>query len=121
MNEKVIKVLKKVDDLPTLPNVVDKIMQTVSNPKSSAQDVTKIISSDPVLATKVLKLVNSAFYGQFANKITTISRAVVVLGFEQVSMAASSLMLFEQLQNKDQKEELRELAISSFMSATSTT
>ena len=76
---------------------------------ASASELANAVLKDYSLTNKLLKLVNSAFYGQFAGKITTVSRAVVVLGFEQVSMAASSLMLFDQLKNKGQKEVLREL------------
>ncbi|MBW1763855.1 MAG: HDOD domain-containing protein [Deltaproteobacteria bacterium] len=83
---------------------------------SSASELANTVLKDYSLTNKLLKLVNSAFYGQFAGKITTISRAVVVLGFEQVRMAASSLMLFDQLKNKGQKEELKEAAVGSFMS-----
>jgi hypothetical protein len=74
------------------------------------------VLKDYSVTNKLLKLVNSAFYGQFAGKITTVSRAVVVLGFEQVAMAASSLMLFEQLKNKGHSSELRDAAVGSFMS-----
>ena len=49
--------------------------------------------------------------------MTTVSRAVVILGFEQVKFAAASLMLFDHLQNKSQKTELQDAAVSSLMSA----
>lgn len=106
-------------DFPTFSHSIMEINRKASVSQvniASASELANTILKDYSLTSKLLKLVNSAFYGQFAGKITTISRAVVVLGFEQVSMAASSLMLFDQLKNKNQKEVLRESAVSSFMS-----
>jgi serine/threonine protein kinase len=106
-------------DFPTFSNNIVEINRKASVSRAnyvSASELANVVLKDYSLTNKLLKLVNSAFYGQFAGKITTISRAVVVLGFEQVSMAASSLMLFEQLKSKGQKEELREAAVGSFMS-----
>jgi eukaryotic-like serine/threonine-protein kinase len=83
---------------------------------TSPAQLAGIILKDYSLTNKLLKLVNSAFYGNFAGNITTISKAVMVLGFQQVSLAASSLMLFDHLQNKAQSEELKDAAVSAFMS-----
>ncbi len=69
-----------IRNLPTLPFVTTKVMETMNNPRSSASDLSKIISSDESLAAKVLRLVNSAYYG-FPKPITTISHAVTILGF----------------------------------------
>jgi serine/threonine protein kinase len=82
----------------------------------SASQLANAIVKDYALTNKLLRLVNSAFYGQFAGKVCTVSRAVMILGFEQVRLAASSLVLFEHLQNKSQSMELKESAIGSFMS-----
>lgn len=106
-------------DFPTFSNNIIEINRKASVSKvnkSSASELANVVLKDYSLTNKLLKLVNSSFYSQFAGKITTISRAVVVLGFEQVSMVASSLMLFDQLKNKNQKEVLSESAVSSFMS-----
>ena len=84
--------------------------------QASALQLANVILKDLSLTNKLLRLVNSAFYGQFSGKITSISRAVVLLGFVQVRMAAASLLLFEHLQNKTQMLELKDAAIGSFMS-----
>ncbi len=114
-----LRKIRYKSDFPTFSNNIIEINRRASVSrinKSSASELANVILKDYSLTNKLLKLVNSAFYGQFAGKITTVSRAVVVMGFEQVSMAASSLMLFDQLKNKSQKEALRESAVSSFMS-----
>lgn len=114
-----LRKIRHKSDFPTFSYNIMEINKKASVSKiniASASELANTVLKDYSLTNKLLKLVNSAFYGQFAGKITTVSRAVVVLGFEQVSMAASSLMLFDNLKNKNQKEELRESAVSSFMS-----
>jgi len=111
--------IRHKSDFPTFSQNIREINKKASASRgnyASASELANAVLKDYSLTNKLLKLVNSAFYGQFAGKITTVSRAVVVLGFEEVSMAASSLLLFDQLKNKAQKEELRDAAASSFMS-----
>jgi len=64
----------------------------------------------------LLKLVNSAYYSSARGKITTITRAVVLLGFEKVSMAAVGLLLFEHLKSNYAAPELKEGAVMAFWS-----
>jgi len=82
----------------------------------SASDLANVILKDYALTNKLLRLVNSAFYGVTSGKISTVSRAVAVLGFDQVRLAAASLMLFDQLKGDAQGEKLANAAVGSFMS-----
>ncbi|NCQ35401.1 HDOD domain-containing protein, partial [bacterium] len=70
-------------NLPPLPEVTRQLLLVIGDEDSSAQDVSKVLASDQALAGKVLKLVNSSFYG-VQQEVTTISRAVVMLGFTGV-------------------------------------
>lgn len=70
-------------NLPPLPEVTRQLLLVIADENSSAQDVSKILASDQALAGKVLKLVNSSFYG-VQQEVTTVSRAVVLLGFTGV-------------------------------------
>jgi putative nucleotidyltransferase with HDIG domain len=81
---------RKVKDLPPLPRVVRQLMSVVADENSSAADVTRVLSGDQALAAKILKLVNSPFYGQ-SGEIGTLTRAVVVLGFSAVRNLALGL------------------------------
>jgi putative nucleotidyltransferase with HDIG domain len=74
-------VLAKVRSFPLLPIVVNKITEMVSLPETSAKDIEAVVAKDQVLTGKLLRLVNSPFYG-FPQRITTISRAVGIVGFE---------------------------------------
>ena len=97
----VIKLLDNIEEFPTIPIVAMKVNELVENPNSSANDLNQIISQDVSLATKVLKVVNSAYYG-FRQRITSIKQAVVILGFnvvKQLAFSASILDSFKQSEN----------------------
>ncbi|HEY2588253.1 MAG TPA: HDOD domain-containing protein [Tepidisphaeraceae bacterium] len=93
---KVADVLKKVTTIATLPEVTSQIIKTVEDPKSTAQQLHKIVSHDPALVTRILKVVNSAFYG-LPGQIGSIERAIVILGLngiKNIAVAASLGQLF---------------------------
>lgn len=81
------RVLKSMGELPQLPVAVQKLLAVMRDENSSADDVTRVLSSDQALAGKILKLVNSSFYGM-SGEVSTITRAVVVLGFSGVRNVA---------------------------------
>lgn len=88
-SEQVKKVLATLEDIPTLPTVINKLMELLENPKSTAKDINDVIKTDQSLTAKTLKLVNSAYYG-FPRKIGTVTDAVVILGFNTVRSLALS-------------------------------
>src|ERR1051326_3566235 len=90
---------KKLADLPPLPAVVTRIMQTVNDPDTSAEDLNKLISMDQGLASKVLRIVNSSYYG-FPKRISTITHAVVILGFNTVRNLVLGVSAFGLLSQK---------------------
>lgn len=104
-------------DFPAISKCIMEINRmTSSNSKASAKQLANVILTDYSLTNKLLKLVNSAFYGQAGGSVTSIYKAVVILGFEQIRLAASTLMLFTHLQGKSATKELRDAMIRSFMS-----
>ena len=83
-----------VKEVPTLPIVYQQLFSKMSNPDVSAPQLAEVVSRDQSLATKILKLVNSAFYG-YKKEINTISRAMVILGFRTVRNAALAISVFD--------------------------
>ena len=79
-NEKLENLIKNMGDLPTLPSVFVTVNKMLSDPRTSAFDVGNVVSNDQVIASKILKIANSAFYG-FAGRVNTVSHAIAVLGF----------------------------------------
>lgn len=89
--------LRDVEQLPTLPTVYLALCETVENPHSTIGDVVRVLSNDQAMVSHILRLVNSAYYG-LSNRIDTVSRAVVLLGIEEVRglvLAASVMNLFD--------------------------
>lgn len=87
-------IINEIQNLPTLPQVVGRISSAIDDPKTSAQYLASIIISDAPLSTKVLKLVNSAYYG-FQRKITTITQATVLLGFNSIKNVILTTSVFD--------------------------
>jgi HD-like signal output (HDOD) protein len=88
--------IRKLTTLATLPEVTSQIIATVEDPKSSATRLHKLVSHDPVLVTRILKVVNSAFYG-LPGQVGSIERAIVLLGLnavKNIAVAASLGQLF---------------------------
>ena len=104
-------------DFPAISKCITEINRlTSSESQASVKQLANVILTDYSLTNKLLKLVNSAFYKQSGESITSIHKAVVLLGFEQVRLAASSLMLFTHLKGDSSTKELRDGMIRSFMS-----
>ena len=87
-------VLEVIQDIPTLPNVVYHLTRLMENPATSALQVSEVISRDQALTAKVLKLVNSAYYG-FPRKINTVSQAVVILGYNNIRNLVFTTSVFD--------------------------
>lgn len=85
-------------ELPTLPTVFMKINETIMNPKSSARDIADAISLDTSLSARLLKIVNSAFYG-FPSQIDTLTRAVAIVGTKQLSILAFGIKIISMFES----------------------
>ena len=75
--------------MPSLPTSVSKILEICNDPATSPADLNKVISLDPVLMGKVMKLINSAYYG-LSQEVTSLVRAVIMLGINTVKNLALS-------------------------------
>lgn len=92
--------IEKIDSFPTLPVVATKINELINDPDSSATDIAAIMKRDQVLTVKVLRLVNSPYYG-IPGGVSDVQRAIAFLGFNtlaQLVMGVSVFSMFE-LQN----------------------
>ena len=97
------KVIEKIDDLPTLPRTVLKITGLVNDPKSSAKDLARVITDDQVLTVRLLKLVNSSFYG-FPQRISTVTGAIVLLGFDAIRNLLLTTSVFDLFANRNRQK-----------------
>jgi len=96
-------------DFPALSEAIGDINRIASSDREGVNELSNTILRDFALTNKLLKLVNVAFYNQVGGgSISTISRAVVVLGFDAVRSIALSLILFDNLENKAHAQLLKE-------------
>ena len=91
-SDEMVSVLDKTEDLPTLPTVYKKVSDLINDPKSSVTDVSKVIEVDQSLTGKILKLVNSSFFG-FSRKISSIHQAVVLMGFNTIKNIITTIII----------------------------
>ncbi len=103
-------------DFPVFSHTISVLNQASTSDTESLTTVSNTILKDYSLTNKVLRLVNSAHYNRGGNKISTISRAVVMLGINPVRSIATGLMLFEHMQNKSQATQLKENAVQALFS-----
>ena len=92
----VTQALASVGDIATLPEVTVKIIEIVEDSRSTVRDLHEVIKRDPALSTKVLKVVNSAFYG-LPGQIASVDRAIILLGLsavKNIAIAASIARLY---------------------------
>jgi putative nucleotidyltransferase with HDIG domain len=79
----VLHVLEGIRSLPTLPAVALEVIALARNPRTSMKQIEEVVTTDPALATKILKVANSPFYG-IRREISSLRLALVVLGMRQV-------------------------------------
>lgn len=107
--------MQRTGDFPTISRTLSDINRlTEDTSNSNADKLANVILRDFALTAKLLKLVNSAYYGTRVAEITNVSQAVVFLGIEQVRMTANSLFLFGHM--KGDSAVLKDSMIKSFMS-----
>lgn len=95
--EKIRRKIKSIKSLPTLPAVAQKVSKLAESDTTSASQLSSIISQDQALSGRVLRLVNSSFYG-FPGRISNISSAILLLGFDVVKSLIISVSVFEMME-----------------------
>jgi HD-like signal output (HDOD) protein len=99
---------------PTLSTTLSDINRSVASDSDSTRQLTKVILRDLSLTTKLLQVVNSASYGQYRGRIRTVSKAVLILGFDAVRNLAMALMMLEFSRGRSQEKALQDELIGAF-------
>lgn len=107
--EFLLRRMRLKSDFPALSEAISTINRIAGSDQDSVSQLSNAILKDFGLTNKLLKVVNSVSFVQYGGgNISTVSRAVVILGFNAVRNLAISLVLFENLQNKAQAAQLKE-------------
>jgi HD-like signal output (HDOD) protein len=107
--------LQEHSDFPAMSNTINIINQFETTEDTSVSEFANIVLKDYALTSKVLKLVNSVSYSQFG-EVTTISRAIILLGFENIKNLALTLMLFDHFKKNSSNVEHIDIMVKSFYS-----
>lgn len=89
--------IEKIDALPTIPSILKKLLNVIENPKISLNEIGSFISNDPVLTSRVLKIVNSPIYG-FPGRISSVKQALILLGLNVIRGMLLGVSVFEAMQ-----------------------
>jgi HD-like signal output (HDOD) protein len=90
-------VLRRVDEISTLPQIAMRVMEVANSPESGAADLKEVMESDAALSSRVLRCVNSSAYA-VRSRITNLQQAIAYLGLKQIrnlAMTASVSELFK--------------------------
>jgi putative nucleotidyltransferase with HDIG domain len=98
-NEAILEQLADVRDLPTLPAVFMKIMRLMQNPHSSIREISLVVEADQSIAMKILRLINSSFYG-LSRSVYSVQQAIVLLGSNTLKNILITASVFQALGKK---------------------
>jgi len=104
-------------ELPALAAVVQDLHRLTLGDKSSVQQLADVLLRDAALTTKVLRIGNSVYYNPSQEPIRTISRAIVLIGFDNVRQIGLSVSLIDGLLARSSRDQLAELLARSFHAA----
>jgi putative nucleotidyltransferase with HDIG domain len=93
------QIQKHIARLPSLSTTAAKVLETCNNPESSPNHLNRVIALDPVLTGQVLRLINSAYYS-LRQPVSSLTRAIIMLGINTVKNLVLSCAILEQLRHK---------------------
>jgi len=110
----ILRRLRSASGFPTLSTTIVDINRVVGSGQHSNRQLTQVILNDASLTTKLLQVVNSAIYGQYHGRIRTISKAVMILGCDEVSNTATALAMLQFSRGRPQEKSLQDELIGAF-------
>lgn len=101
--DNMLDLINSLKDVPAMPNVIKHALDVVKDPESGAKELARIISYDQSLSTKILTLVNSAYYG-FSQQINSISRGISLIGMSKAKNVILTVAMKPMLINQGDRE-----------------
>lgn len=102
-NDKTIELINNLKDIPAMPNIIVRVLKLMHSETAGAPELAAVIKCDQALCTKMLSIINSAYYG-FGKQITSVNMAISLLGLQKtknivVTVAMSPLLSFKGAKN----------------------
>ena len=82
-----------INNLPTLPDIAHKVVSMVKDERTTAKDLSRLISYDQAISFRLLKVANSAYYG-FSREVSSVQHAITILGFDEVKRLSVGIAVF---------------------------
>jgi HD-like signal output (HDOD) protein len=98
--QRIIRIQNFIDRISCLSTTETKVLEVCNQSQTSAKELNQVVSLDPVLTGQVLKLINSAYYS-LPNKITSLTRAIIMLGLNTVKNLALSTAVVGNFSKED--------------------
>ncbi|MCC7064774.1 MAG: HDOD domain-containing protein [Planctomycetes bacterium] len=98
----ILGIVNNTIELPTMPEVLLKLNDVIADPDASADDVANVVSKDPAVATNILRIVNSAYYG-LQVRVSSVSLAISVMGFNMTKKVALKAAVFSVFGKRKEK------------------
>jgi len=98
----ILTLVNNTIDLPTMPEVLVKLNEIMADPDTAAPDIAKVVSADPAVATNILRIVNSAYYG-LQVRVSSVSLAISVMGFNMTKKVALKAAVFSAFGHRREK------------------
>ena len=95
--------------LPSLPQVVLKVRKAIQDVSSGARDLAEVILQDPPLTARLIRMANSVYYRRTAGRVTTVTHAIVILGFETLRNLTFGLTVYKYLSHSGSQAAIRRL------------
>ncbi len=92
--------LSGIEGLPALPLVLQQIQKVMSNPRSSMSQIAMVVAKDQALASRAIRLVNSAYYAR-ANPVSSVQQAIVTLGLKTLNNLMLGLSVIKMFHNSE--------------------
>lgn len=114
--EFLLRRMQRKQDFPSISKTLMDINKLTSSEASASADrLANVVLRDFALTNKILKLVNSAFYGNRSSEVSSISQAIVIMGVDRLRMVANSLTLFGHLTGGNSSVDLKDSMIRSLL------
>ena len=93
-------IVGRVNNVPSLPEVVTQVVRLINDPRSNADQIHDIMVKDQAMAAKILRMVNSVYYG-LPDPVHSLEQAIVILGFKTIRSIAMSIAMHNLYQQQD--------------------
>ena len=94
--------IRQCPNLPSLPSIAMQVLELAQKADVDIAEIARVISRDPALSSKILRTVNSSFYGR-SQHVSTISHALVILGLQSVKTLVLGFSLVSNLSKNKNK------------------